>query len=154
MSSLRSRSKSLKAALAFSLAEPPVRHRCRRPKCGLKLQVATNIMRNAFCCRGCRDSFYTSRCLVCERPMQRNQESQLTCDRSKCKAALRRDRAHFLGKWGASNGQGIQTAGKAERTLETSIKTGLETATKPGRWRQTAGPPMSAEVLRLATSRR
>jgi hypothetical protein len=152
MSSLRSRVKSAKAVLTFSPnVELPLRYRCRNPRCQCKLSVPTDSPRNAFCTRTCFTGYFRSRCLVCEEPFKRKQESQLTCSRPKCKAALRRDRAHFFGKWGGQSGLGCQTLGEAERGVRNPINTGIKSAHEPGRWRQVAGPPMSPQVLRLAT---
>jgi hypothetical protein len=44
-----------------------LRQRCRNPSCRLKLSVPVENEHRAFCCRGCFDSFYHSRCLVCEK---------------------------------------------------------------------------------------
>jgi hypothetical protein len=147
MSSHASRIKSRKAALTFARdVDPDLRHRCRNPKCRCKLPEPTSIQRNAFCCRGCFTSFYRSRCLVCEQPFERKQESQLHCGKAKCRAALRRDRAHFFGTWG-------QTLREAEQTLEKPVNTGTKIAHKNDRpWRQVAGPTMSSATLRLATT--
>jgi hypothetical protein len=151
MSTMESKVK-LKAVLTFSPdVAPQLRHRCRNPRCRCKLHEPTDISRNAFCTRGCFTSFYRSRCLVCEQPMERKQENQVTCSRPKCKAALRRDRAHFFGKWGDQSGRGCQTPGEAERGVGNPANTGIKTAHESGRWRQIAGPPTSSEALRLAT---
>jgi hypothetical protein len=148
MSSLKSRIKS-KAILDFSPdVELPLRHRCRNPRCRCKLPIPTDSPRNAFCTRTCFTGYFRSRCLVCERPMERRQENQATCSRPKCKAALRRDRAHFFGKWGVGSG----TPEEAEQALRNPIKSGIKTAHETCRpWRQVTGHALSSEVLRLAT---
>jgi hypothetical protein len=43
------------------------RHRCRNPRCRLKLPVPVENKHRAFCSRGCHEQFYRARCLVCER---------------------------------------------------------------------------------------
>ena len=43
------------------------RHRCRNPRCRSKLQAPIENHHHAFCTRGCYESFYRSRCRVCER---------------------------------------------------------------------------------------
>jgi hypothetical protein len=53
-----------------------LRHRCRNPRCRLKLKVPVENEHQAFCCRGCHVSFYRSRCLVCEEQMNRKTEQQ------------------------------------------------------------------------------
>ena len=44
---------------------------CRHPKCRTKLKKPASNPREAFCSRGCHNSFYLKRCLVCEGPLQR-----------------------------------------------------------------------------------
>jgi hypothetical protein len=53
-----------------------LRHRCRNQRCRMKLPEPTENEHHAFCTRGCHASFYRSRCLVCEDPMQRRREGQ------------------------------------------------------------------------------
>jgi hypothetical protein len=43
------------------------RHYCRNPRCRMKLPAPVENHPRAFCCRGCYDSFFLNRCLVCER---------------------------------------------------------------------------------------
>jgi hypothetical protein len=42
-----------------------------------------------------RDSFYRHRCFICEQPMQRQTETQLTCGNRRCENALRRGLGHY-----------------------------------------------------------
>jgi hypothetical protein len=145
MSSLKSRVKSAKAVLTFSPdVELSLRHRCRNLKCRCKLPVPTDNPRNSFCTRGCFASFYRSKCLVCEAPFKRTREDQTTCGRAKCQTALRRDRAHFYGKWGHHPSLDVS------EPSGNPIESGIKTAHKLDRpWRQVAGSPMSSEALRL-----
>jgi hypothetical protein len=53
-----------------------LRHRCRNQRCRSKLRQPVENLHHAFCTRGCYESFYRSRCLVCEEPMRRKRESQ------------------------------------------------------------------------------
>ena len=46
------------------------RKRCRNPKCRMKLPEPTSNEREAFCTRGCFNSFYQHRCRVCEKPIE------------------------------------------------------------------------------------
>jgi hypothetical protein len=43
------------------------RHYCRNPRCRTKLAEPVENPAKAFCCRGCSESFYLRRCLVCEK---------------------------------------------------------------------------------------
>jgi hypothetical protein len=54
----------------------PLRHRCRNPRCRMKLPEPVENLHHAFCTRGCYESFYRSRCLVCEEPMRRKGRRQ------------------------------------------------------------------------------
>jgi hypothetical protein len=53
-----------------------LRHYCRNPRCRSKLPAPVENHHHAFCTRGCHSSFFRSRCLVCEAPMQRKREGQ------------------------------------------------------------------------------
>jgi hypothetical protein len=55
----------------------PLRHRCRNPRCRLKLPAPVENEHHAFCTPGCHASFYRSRCLVCEESMTRKRGRQL-----------------------------------------------------------------------------
>jgi hypothetical protein len=63
-----------------------VRHYCRFDR--TKLSEPTDNPKRAFCCRGCFNSFYRSRCVVCESPIRRKNERQKTCIDVRCKADL------------------------------------------------------------------
>jgi hypothetical protein len=49
-----------------------LRHRCRNPHCRSKLREPVENEHHAFCCRGCYDNFYFTRCRVCEKPLRDN----------------------------------------------------------------------------------
>jgi hypothetical protein len=65
-----------------------LRHSCRH--CRTKLSAPTENPRRAFCCRGCFNSFYRPRCVVCETPIRRKTEWQKTCIAKNCKAEIKR----------------------------------------------------------------
>ena len=44
-----------------------LRHYCRNLKCRSRLPAPIENVRKAFCCRGCHNAFYRTRCLVCEK---------------------------------------------------------------------------------------
>jgi hypothetical protein len=56
-----------------------LRHRCRNPRCRMKLKVPVENEHHAFCCRGCFDGFYRSRCRVCEKPLRDKRGGRLYC---------------------------------------------------------------------------
>jgi hypothetical protein len=73
----------------------PLRHRCRNPRCRMKLPAPVEIEHHAFCCRGCYESFYRNRCRVCERDLRktgkRGDASRLYCrPPSRCAAEHRK----------------------------------------------------------------
>jgi hypothetical protein len=69
----------------------PLRHRCRNPRCRMKLPAPVENEHHAFCCRGCHSSFYRPRCLVCEEPMRRKRERQrLKSGHRRCEAEYRK----------------------------------------------------------------
>jgi len=46
-----------------------LRHYCRNPRCRSKLPSPVSNPREAFCTRGCYESFHLKRCRVCEQPL-------------------------------------------------------------------------------------
>src|SRR5262249_161063 len=51
-------------------SDDEVRQRCRNSRCRSKLPASVSNPREAFCTRGCHNSFYRHRCLICERPIE------------------------------------------------------------------------------------
>src|ERR1041384_7259925 len=47
-----------------------LRHYCRNPRCRSKLSAPVSDRREAFCTRGCYESFHLKRCRVCEQPLE------------------------------------------------------------------------------------
>ncbi len=67
-----------------------VRRYCRNPRCRSKLPAPVSNPREAFCTRGCHNSFYRHRCLICERPIEQPKRGRrLICRKPKCRRALR-----------------------------------------------------------------
>src|SRR6516165_11286000 len=75
-----------------------LRHRCRNQRCRSKLPEPVENPHRAFCCRGCFEQFYRTRCLVCE-TRKHHQRRQL-CGYVNCK----REKARFphLFQWAAT----------------------------------------------------
>jgi hypothetical protein len=78
---------------------PQVRRRCRNPRCGELLPVATENPRAAFCCQHCHDGFYRERCRVCERPITRKNSRKQICNSRRCEADSRRHQERFVTRW-------------------------------------------------------
>jgi hypothetical protein len=122
-----------------------LRHRCRNPRCGCKLKTPTDSPHRAFCCRGCFDSDYRARCLVCERPIERKTERRRFCSRSACRHEFRSHPEQFYDY----PHRGSVYAANASRN---PIKSGLKIGSKVGRpFRIVAGPEITGTSFRLAT---
>jgi hypothetical protein len=65
------------------------RHYCRNPRCRSKLSTPVANAREAFCARGCFESFYRSHCRVCDATIKRRTEHQKFCRRPRCKTHFR-----------------------------------------------------------------
>jgi len=61
------------------------RKRCRNPKCKMKLPEPVIDEREAFCCRGCYQSFYLHRCIACEGKIERTTANRKICTKKKTK---------------------------------------------------------------------
>jgi hypothetical protein len=119
--------------------ETAMRHMCRNPKCRMRLPAPVSNEREAFCTRGCYQSFYLKRCRVCERPIEQKRDGQrLLCKKPKCKAA-----------WQALEGFGrYAVPSAAAKTSKTPDFIDSKQALKPERtpvWRVVAaGVPITA----------
>lgn len=119
-----------------------LRHYCRNPRCRSKLKAPLANLREAFCTRGCHNSFYLHRCLVCEQPMERRSEHQLVCGNRRCRNALR---ARFDGGRYHAPSAGI-TPSKKPANIDPKLAPVGDRA-----WRIVAGPELSASVFHCAT---
>ena len=76
-------------------SDDEVRLRCRNPRCRSKLPAPVSNPREAFCTRGCHDSFYRHRCLICERPIEQPKRGKrVICKKAVCRKALRSNSYH------------------------------------------------------------
>jgi len=123
-----------------------LRHRCRHPRCGLKLRHGpTDNPRAAFCTAKCFDSYFRRRCLVCERPIDRKNERRQLCGRARCRKQFQRHRERFYPPW-------YRTSVLSPNGLGNADKPGLKSGSKSGRaFRQIAGPELGPTSLRLAS---
>src|SRR5262249_41441849 len=101
--------------------------------------------REAFCTRGCHNSFYRHRCLICERPIEQPKRGKrLICKKAKCRSALRSN--SYLGSYHRSFA--------AKSILNKADFIGLKGPLKPHRpWRIVAGPELSASAFDCAAVR-
>jgi hypothetical protein len=126
--------------------EQPVRHRCRNVRCGAKLKVPTDNPRRAFCCDGCVESYFRSRCLVCERPFHRARgaEHRRFC-RARCRVEFNRHPERF-------SAHPSHASSLLRGPSKTPIKDPGFRAPKSGRpFAQIAGPKLSLRSLELAS---
>ena len=119
-----------------------LRHYCRNRHCRTRLKAPVENAHDAFCTRGCYDSFHRKRCVVCERPMERRTERQLVCGKRRCRNALQA--RQNLGRYLApSNGVS---------PLENPIKPGIKIDGAVDRpWRLVAGPALTPNQFHCAT---
>jgi hypothetical protein len=122
-----------------------LRHRCRNPRCRMKLAMPVANQHRAFCTPGCHSSFYLKRCLVCENDKPaRSTARRMLCRRPKCKARYGKDTAHY-----SFSTQDIILAPNAPRSAQS---TGIKGADLDGRpWHIVAGPQITACVYHCAT---
>ena len=116
--------------------ESELRHYCRNKQCRSRLKDPTDNPRRAFCTRWCHQSFYRSRCVVCEDQFRRRSSSQKVCGHHECKRELRRFPLAYTFL--------VPSAQKCAAGSKNPHKTGLITRLKAGRasalqWRASAG---------------
>jgi hypothetical protein len=117
-----------------------LRHRCRNPRCRMKLALPVANQHRAFCTPGCHSSFYLKRCLVCEndKPAGSTARRKL-CRRPKCEGRYRKNSAHY-------SFVGADTT-SAANALRSAQFTGIKSADFDNRsWHVVAGPKISAAV--------
>jgi hypothetical protein len=105
------------------------RHRCRNPRCRLKLPAPTENEYHAFCCRGCYESFHHNRCRVCEADLRkqgrRGDAARLYCRPPKdCRAEAQ--------KWPEKYAYGLGAA-FTTTNVKSAHSTGLKSANKGDR---------------------
>ena len=120
-----------------------VRHYCRNPRCHSKLPAPVSNPREAFCTRGCHNSFYRHRCLICERPIEQPKRGKRRiCKKAKCRSALRSNSC--LGRY--------RTSSAAKLISKEVDFIGRKESLQPERpWRIVAGPALSPSALHSAT---
>ena len=117
------------------------RRRCRH--CKMNLPEPTSNEREAFCCRGCYQSFYLHRCRVCEKPIeQRRDGRRILCNRSACRNAFSRN---------FSGGRYLPPSAPSYASKPPDF-IGSKEATKPGRaWHIVAGLTLTPSQFHAAT---
>jgi hypothetical protein len=145
-----------------------LRHRCRNPHCRSKLPEPVSNERDAFCCRGCYESFYLHRCRVCEKSLEAKyrtvkpkkdgghiryvkvENSSPTCGSTDCKRRWRQK--DNTGRFSApKQPSGYQGSQESNLHKETPAAQALFSAIKRPRWRQIAGSPLTPNQFHCAT---
>jgi hypothetical protein len=107
----------------------------------MKLPAPVSNPCEAFCTRGCYASFYLHRCLVCEGPLERTNDTQKVCRKSKCRSTFRR--CFDGGRYHASSS--VSEAQKKADFIDS------KQPAKPDRaWRIIAGPQLSPSAAPMA----
>jgi len=127
--------------------ETKLYHRCRNPKCRVKLSPAADNPRKAFCCRGCYNGFYKTRCVVCEHDKPaRSTDRRVVCKRPKCKSQYQRNRSFFDYPLPTPR----LDAERSKNANELGTKTG-QFGARVTQWRRlSAGPTLTPLQLRAA----
>jgi hypothetical protein len=98
--------------------ETAMRKFCRNQKCRMKLPTPTSNEKEAFCTRGCYQSFYLHRCIVCEKAIERTTANRKICKRSRCRNALATGEG--FGRYHADSAQTTHVSQNLEPTRETA----------------------------------
>ena len=134
MSSLRSRSKSPKANLAFSPdVELPLRYRCRNRDAGASSPCQSSMSGTRSAPARASLAIIDRKCLVCGRAFARKRDDQTTCGRPKCQRALRLYPEQFLRKWAQVTAVNVNGS-------ETLINRASKTAPEPESQPKTLAP--------------
>jgi hypothetical protein len=145
-----------------------LRHRCRNPHCRSKLKEPVANPRDAFCARGCYESFHLRRCRVCEKPLEAKyrkvkpkndgghiryvkvESSSPTCGATDCKRRWRQKDG--TGRFSAlKQATGYQGSQKSNLRKETPAAQALFGAIQGPARRIVAGPPLTPNQLHCAT---
>jgi hypothetical protein len=122
------------------------RHYCRNPRCRSKLPAPVASAREAFCVRGCFNSFYLHRCLVCEGAIEQPKRGRrLICKRAKCRNALQGGVS--LGRYHHAQSAKLISV-KADSV---DVLTAPATDIAAPAWRIVAGPELIASQFHCAT---
>ena len=124
------------------------RKRCRN--CKMKLPEPTSNERQAFCTRGCYNSFYLHKCRVCEKPIEQPKRgSRLLCKKPQCQSAWQRKDG--MGRYATATPDKGVGAGKAKAISEVPANQAFLSTLKPVDWRIIVGPALTPNQFHCAT---
>ena len=120
-----------------------LRHRCRNPRCRMKLKAPVDNPHKAFCTKGCYDSFYLKRCVVCEKEKPSGRSDRKFCRRPKCRTEYHKNPGLF--------GETASTITLRTDSSKSADSTGIKTGGLDDRpWQIVAGPVISANTYHCA----
>jgi hypothetical protein len=114
----------LEDLLVTDFKETEMRKKCRH--CRMRLPAPTSNEREAFCTRGCYNSFYLHRCLVCEKAIERTTANRKICKKSKCRNALQAGEG--FGRYHADSGKTSPASKNPELMQKPLISSGSASA--------------------------
>jgi hypothetical protein len=121
-----------------------LRHRCRNPKCRMKLKTAVANEHHAFCTPGCHSSFYLKRCLVCENEKPVARSDRKFCRRPKCRSRYHGNRPFYASP--------VPSTAPRTDSSRSAHSAGIKIAHNDDRpWRLVAGPTITAGQYHCAT---
>ena len=142
-----------------------LRHYCRHLKCRSKLQTPVSNNHEAFCTRGCYQSFHLKRCGVCEGALEQRyrklkrgdltkfakvQNPGPTCGSAECKRRWRE--GDGLGRFWPKPYQGSQSTDlRSEVPVNGPLFSAVQKPKNAKRWVRIAGPPLNPNQFHPAT---
>jgi len=125
-----------------------LRHRCRNPKCRMKLKNPVANEHHAFCTPGCYSSFYLKRCVVCENEKPAGRSDRKFCRRPRCRSKYAGNRDLF----DPLCANPVPTLVRPTDSSRSAHSTGIKSAHDGGRpWRLAASPTITAGQYHCAT---
>jgi hypothetical protein len=125
-----------------------LRHRCRNPKCRMKLKVPVANEHHAFCTPGCHSSFYLKRCLVCENEKPAGRSDRKFCRRPRCRTKYAGNRDLFA----PFDAKPVPGPVRPTDSSRSAHSTGIKSAHESDRpWRLVAAPKITAGQYHCAT---
>ncbi len=125
------------------------RKRCRH--CKMRLPEPTSNERQAFCTRGCYNSFYLHKCRACEKPIEQPKRgTRFLCKKPKCHSAWQHKDG--MGRYAKVTVDKCLVAGEAKAISEVPVNQAVLIAPKAvDKWRIIAGPALTRPQMHCAT---
>ena len=131
--------------------ETAMRKMCRNPKCRSRLPAPVSNEREAFCCRGCYQSFYLHRCRNCEQALPKTEgkgRPRVICKKAKCKNTW--GAGESFGKY-ANSADRYPVSKNPEKCSESAANAGTKPVKAAPWWRIVAGPALTPSQFHAPT---